>query len=476
MNETGMVKLIHSAAFDDTVDVGMRMVEDPAILTKSASTVFDCEYDELAPDKDHVGVHVVALGDFEHFGANRNADGFPKKACVDFHDTFVKSGNLYRHHRNKDASKRLGQIVKSAYNDTMGRIELFVHAHKEKARDELEKLARDGDLPFSMACKVAFDRCSRCGTLRRSSRDPNQCDHVANELGKVADDGTVTCTQNDRPKFFDISAVTRPADRIAWHLKIASGEIADSVKLAEAAGIWVPDHVAIESADSLQKLAYLKQAAELEEVYARLSGQVASKTPVERYVWELRKAAAADVDTEALDQLRSYEPKDVFLKLAKHGIILDVTSFFKYAMGPDYSEVEPYMDGVQGATRRIYSRLLKESECQEVCNNGTFDVDSRSYRSLTVLDEPVHKIASAISFTGTSVDQRIIDNTINEFKYEIEVDKLTKIGSNCSQTIELLAEKYAAYKLSAIKAIAELNNDTDTDALIALAVAQNVIN
>jgi hypothetical protein len=125
-----MIKMFHSSSFQDNVDVSMRIVEDPKSMTKSASTIFGCDYSELMPDKDHVGIHVVALGDAEHFGSNRNGDLFPKAACVKYHDTFVKHGHVYRHHKNKDPrTQGLGNIKMSAYNAPQGRIELFIHAN-----------------------------------------------------------------------------------------------------------------------------------------------------------------------------------------------------------------------------------------------------------------------------------------------------------------------------------------------------------
>jgi len=468
MDNTGMVKLIYSSTFDTTVDVGMRLVEDPSLLTKSASTIFDCDYNELVPDKDHLGIHLVALGDFEHYGSNRNGDGFPKKACIAYHHTFVKNANLYRHHRNKDPEKRLGQVVKSAYNAPMGRIELFVHAHKDKAADELQKLATDGDIPFSMACKVAFDRCSRCGALRRSSKDPNQCDHVRFELGKVADDGTVTCTHNDEPNWFDISFVTRPADRIAWHLKAASGEVIDSVKLAEAEGIWVPDHLAIVSPDATAKRGYLDKMAAMEELYSQLRERRPA-TSRERFFWELRKAAAAQIDDETIQRLRNHEPEDVFRKLAQAGVILDVDSFYKYAMGMDFGEIAPFMDEVRQIVVGVYGRLKKANACQGVCNDRLFDVDTRTLgRGGPDLSEK----AAEFTFIGPQMEQRIIELTINN--HEIALDKNEKIS--CNGTVERLAEKYAAYKLSAVKAILSMHKNTDTDALFAAATAQNLVN
>jgi len=471
-----MIKLIYSSAFDTTVDVGMRLIEDPRQLSKSASTVFDCDYEQIKPDKDHLGIHLVALGDFEHYGINRNGDGFPKAACIKYHDTFVKNGCLYRHHRNKDREARLGQVVKSAYNEPMGRIELFIHAHKEKARDELQKLATDGDIPFSMACKVAFDRCTICNTIRKSSKDPDQCEHVLMNLGKVANDGKVVGTQNDEPNFFDISFVTRPADRIAWHLKAASNEIIDSVKLAEAEDIWVPYHIAIVSAEAQAKLELLKKLAE-EELHfkGRILGW-RGDSPSQRYDWELRKAASTPMDDKLIEELRKYEPKDVFYKLASKGIIMDVRSFFKYAMGLDFGDIAGYMDQVQGRVGDVYTRIVESGRCQEVCNDCLFDVDSSTGNSAV----PVitKKIAEELTLVGPCMEQRVIDTTIKQgeaTEFHMKLDTKHEIESNATLTIDALAEKYAAYKLAAIQAVQSFNKNTDTNALIAIAAAQNLV-
>jgi hypothetical protein len=467
----GMVKLIYSSAFDTTVDVGVRMIEDPRELSKSASTIFGCDYDQLRPDKDHMALHLTALGDFEHYGSNRNGDGFPKKACINYHDTFVKQGNVFRHHRNKDPEKRLGQVVKSAFNGPMARIELFAHVHKDKASDELQKLATDGDIPFSMACKVAFDRCSICSTLRKSAKDPDQCQHVMTSLGKVGEDGKVVCTLNDEPNFFDISFVTRPADRIAWHLKAASGEIIDSVKLAEAEGIWVPDHLAIVSPDAQDKLGYIVKLATFEKYYADVVSGRRPTTSAEHYAWELRKAAMARLDDATISALRKYEPKEVFRKLAAAGIIMDVDTFFKYAMGLDYGEIAQEMDAVRKRVRGVYSRLSKEAKCQVVCNDRLFDVDTmgkgESVSTITT------KVAEDHTMIGTGMEQRIVDTTVTN--RAIALDTNDEIRSNDTLMVDALSEKYAAYKLSAIKAVQAFNKNTDTDALIAIAAVQNMV-
>ena len=217
-----MTKLIYGDSFPELADVGMRLVEDPAQMRKQASTVFGCNYDDVKPDKDHVGIHLVALGDYEHYSANRNGDTFPKAACVKYHHTFVKNAKVHRHHKNRPGDPVLGKIVKSAYNEPMGRIELFIHADKKEAAPELQKFAEDGEVPYSMSCSVKHDRCTICNTVRKNAQDPRQCEHVKNALGKLLDDGRVVATHNDEPNWFEISFVTRPADRIAWSLKAAA--------------------------------------------------------------------------------------------------------------------------------------------------------------------------------------------------------------------------------------------------------------
>jgi hypothetical protein len=468
----GLTKLIYSGVYDTGVDVGWRLIEDPAVMNKSASTVFDCDYGELAPDKDHVGLHLVALGDFEHYGSNRNGDSFPKKACIDYHDTFVKHAHVYRHHRNKDPKKSLGNIVKSAYVGPMGRVELFIHANKEKCADELEKLARDGEIPFSMACRVAFDRCSVCNTTRKSAADDSQCDHVKYSLGKVASDGKVICTHNDEPRFFDISFVGRPADRIAWHLKTASGEFMSSTKMAEEEGIWVPDSVAILSESAMSKLAVVKRLAELEGVFAKLaSTQV--RTYSDLYTWELRKAACGRLDEATIEELRKYEPADVFLALAKQACILDPESFYKYAMGPDYGTIEQHMDVVFDKIARVFTDIVNAGECQAICNESIFDVNPNVPDLPVALRKLAETIGDTHSLSKSAIDNRVIDTTMEEGEIKIALDSSTKIACNTCVTIDVLAEKYAAYKVAALHSI--LSQDLDTDAALTVSAAQNFV-
>lgn len=482
MND-GMVKLIFSSSFDNTVDVGMRIIEDPKQMRKSASTIFGCDYDSVKPDAEHVGIHVVALGDYEHFGLNRNFDGFTKRACVGYHDTFVKNGHVYRHHRNTNPAKSLGYVVKSAYNEPMGRIELIVHAHKEKAHDELEKLAKDGSVPLSMACKIAHDECTVCGTKRKTKEDPNQCDHIRHELGKMSEDGKVVGMLNPEPQFFDISFVTRPADRIAWSLKAASGEVLDSIKLAEYEGVYVPDRLAITSETAMKKLEVMKKLAALETFYAGVVSGVRCTSAHDMYMRELSKAAACKLDDATIETLRCFTPEDVFAKLAAHGIVMDVESFYKFALGPEYHVAEMHMPGIKAALPDVYTRLTKEGACQALCNLELFDANTDMYTTLvgtedTKLAKAVTKVAHDVTFIGSDVERRVIDATLNRINIRMSLDKQAEIYSNSGVVIDTLVEKYAAYKLAAVTDAVTLSRGkaVDTEALFAVAVAQDFIN
>lgn len=470
--DAGMTKLIYSGSLPDNFDLRMEIVEDPAQFVKRASVsggLFD--YEALKAGADHVGVHVLALGDSERYGFNRNGDGFPKVANQAYHDTFVKLGGVYRHHQNKDRSKALGKIAASAYNDDMGRIELFLHVNKQAAAEELEKLAKNGEIPVSMACRVSHDRCSICNNLRKSAKDPNQCEHVKNDLGKVAEDGRVTGTYNDEPRFFDLSFVWRPADRIAWSLKTASDGQMDSIKLAEEAGLYLPEHVALDSDAKMRKLAVAKVLAGYERKYLEL----AASRPVSGHdcrLWELRKSAATSVDDATLEKLREYEPGDVFYVMASHQVVLDPASFLKYALGKAAADIR--VDDVRDRVRGIFSELEKRGELCAIAADSAYDARmpeaySPSPRSLAALERLVEGVAPLASFEIKAANHRTVESTIAGENPSVRGGKENSGG----ELAKYLASRYATYKLAAVCAMQALHKDMD-ECTVALVAAQNL--
>lgn len=183
---------------------------------------------------DEVPVHLIALGAWEAYGANRNGDAFRESALKRYHSTFEKHAYFYRNHKNRDPKRSYGIVKCSVYNPVMRRVELLVALNgSDKAAQrngglvadrEIEKLARGDDLGVSMACRVPYDECSYCGNRAANRAEyctektcaAGGCRDNLGRLVKVGNDFHHLFVHNDHPTFFDISHVFRPADRIAY--------------------------------------------------------------------------------------------------------------------------------------------------------------------------------------------------------------------------------------------------------------------
>jgi hypothetical protein len=183
-----------------------------------------------------VPVFSIALGSYEVFGTNRNHDAFGKKACRDYHDTFVKIGRWFRDHNNKPTSPFYGRHVASTFNEKLGRVEVLTGLFSTKAAAEAvcEKFGRIADLELdalesnrpiatSMSCRIDVDVCSSCGNEAKSPKhycDETTCKHggCKKNLGRLSEDGHLLHVDNPRPQWFDLSNITnlKQADRIAY--------------------------------------------------------------------------------------------------------------------------------------------------------------------------------------------------------------------------------------------------------------------
>lgn len=471
-----MIKLIYSDSLDPGIGAGAFLMTGNGELKKAASSVFDCPPDLLKAPKGFVPVHLVALGDEEAFGPNRNADGFPKYANEQYHGTFVTHGHVYEHHRNTDPKKSMGSIVKSAHSPAMSRIELFIHANESKAEKHLARMEKEGSIPVSMACKVPNDRCSICNTLRKTAEDPAQCAHVRDHLGEMDNKGKLIFVHNDQPTYFDISFVGRPADRTAYgfHAKMASAGIVSSIKLAEDAGVSFPESLSIESPEAHRRFLILKKMAQFEDYYKKILTKPLIGSEYRFY--ELAKAAFSSLDDSDMDSLRNWGPEVVFPSLQKAACILPVRDFYKYAFGADYGEVAQYMPAVIQTLRNgWYSEL---SSCRGT-DAGLVCEEDRYTKEASVYARPVDrrlmsKIAERLSFTYQGLSDRAITNTLASKRPELV---LIKIGgsTNSMEIISYLCTKYASYKISTLSKVITCPGVNEDEA-IAVAVAQDLVN
>lgn len=344
-------------------------------------------------------------------------------------------------------------------------------------------------------CKVPYDRCSICGAIRKQAGDKDECDHIKYQLGKVAEDGRQIGTYNDEPTWFDISFVGRPADRIAWNLKVASAmpeelSINSSVKQAEVEGYVLPDDLAIESPSAMRKQALMKDLAAMhDQMNAWLFKSASPSTKSERYRFELRKVAGASLPDDVIGDLRAYDPSAAFAAMADAGVVMDVPSFFKYAFGPDYHKVEKYVPEVEKALPGVIDKAVKEASCARFCNETRFDAaeqgDIARQAVSRGLRDRLAKCAAARCFGlddgVTGVLEAIATGSEPVFQAETEktasatVDETGANGVSFNASAKL-AEKYAMYKLAGIDAI--LNGtwgaSLDRDDVVAVFAAQDL--
>lgn len=483
-----MVKLIESSQFADVPDIGARFAEfgSPA-MSKEAETIFGRSYDSLKPTDDrYVGIHLTALGCEEDYGPNRNCDSFPKEACVRYHDTFVKHGHVFSHHHN-DAEKDeiLGAIKASAFNEKMGRVELFIWADKDKAKEGLDTLEKTGECAFSMACRVPWDECSICGAHRKNGSDPNMCEHIRSQLGKVAEDGKVAFMRNVLPDFFDISFVTRPADRIAYSLKVAGAAedgIVTSEVLAKAAGVVEPAW--LEPGLLASKRDIVRLLADQYEAHAR-------NVKAAEFVMPVAKVAGELFDDATIDTLRRMPIKEAMAFLADRGAFMGPEAFCRYAMGPksaEFAEVGPHAAEIG----RLAAQAIKEAAWLgrfDFTAAGDFDIDrfttrpSRRFADVANADVCVKQ--ASFSDEGNVFDLSL--RAVEGRKARAEKTAGARIDASrdfCFNTVDkpvlATALKYAEYKVAALNAAfsgeaqAGASNTNSRETLLALVAAQDL--
>jgi hypothetical protein len=197
----------------------------------------------------------------------------------------------------------VGDVIATSHNANMSRIELLLGLDIGKCPKEIQAVENGEDVPVSMGTAQDYDVCSYCGNKAKTSK--MHCEHIKKFLGHVAGDGTKIYMKNPKPKYFDISLVHKPADRIAYTLrKIAHEQGTDIVgghQLAEAFG-WCP-------AD-FHKLASMRRIATIvKDVPCSIQGTAAPRRLREANKKELVKKA----QIHGIENLLSFLTQNKFL-------------------------------------------------------------------------------------------------------------------------------------------------------------------
>jgi hypothetical protein len=322
----------------------LNIINEAADLKKVAAELKD----ELKVEKtaNQTDVHVIALGAYEGIGQNRNGDLFKEAECLKHYQTFLKSGKkdgagkydgraLNRHHKNKPDDPKYGNIKAAAYNKSMRRIELVIGLDNDKCAEEIQTLTKGGQINVSMAAKVASDICTWCGHEAKDER--GRCEHIPNKIGELNKRGEMCGMDNVSPRWFELSIVGRPADRIGMSLKLASTYAPKMTGdyLRIYGGFIVPetDNLLI-SKTAAQKRELLKKISAMEKRLEAIARNESSEKK-DRYVAsEASKINAAEgLSASVLDELRKYEPAHLLKLLADKGIVFSPEDFIKYLFG-----------------------------------------------------------------------------------------------------------------------------------------------
>lgn len=440
------------------------MQKRAAVLTKELSAV--------RPEKGYTFIHAISMGAQEAYGANRNGDGFNEKSARweafdpkpggptsimldgglgQYHRTFLKHAKVYKDHVNKDPALASGDVVAESYNPEMRRGELLIKVQNDKWAPELEKMANDEDLPFSMSCKVPYDICSAC--LNKAPSRAQYCDHLKNEMGQVKSAGHQIFAFNDRPCFFDFSGVFRPADRIAWGLqKVAStGEMPEefipSTMLAEQWGLRVPNSVLFDSSPRpvQEKIAAMERLAAMEkqiEATGRLFGpEVDAGT------------ASGSLPEGELDKLRGVNWNELMGALAQAKICLPMKDFFRLVLGSKYNSVAGEMDDAQSLLPGIFSKMLNSCDgVEDVTGNPAYD-PATSLMPKAVRDV-IESIKPGMSLGEGPVGRRLHITIIRGGDGPHGFGGLHKLSSarSISKKASYMAKQYATYQLAFVRA------------------------
>lgn len=485
----GMVKIIspHGWDFDGPVVAPIKISSrglignDRSDFVKRASHAFLDVLDNIKAAKDEEPVHVLSHGATEAYGPNRNGDGFKEATCREYHSTFEKFARWYRNHKNKDPQTSYGIIKKSAYNETMRRVELLAFLNKEKsaaerngglvADKEMEKLARGEDIAVSMACRVPYDTCSWCGNQARTRDDyckeasckAGGCKDNLTRLVKVGNDVHQLHVDNPRPTWFDMSNVFRPADRIAYanradYLTKAASDGWDGIygvcsnKVATDLGISAPLAVMMLDdsyrADFLDVDLQVKLAAGLD----RLERQQLSNPTNELYKLAFDDRLQGKVDHAMLGEPGTQKCAEALAALAAEKIILPLREFARLTKKAEL--IAPATVALSG----VYGRMISDGSLERRLRNNPFALATKT--ASAQLRRWVLQLREGLSLEKAAVDRRCQLASIRSYRMPVlETGIWSEKSASDKYEAEELARAYALYKVAALQRIAAFDDE-----------------
>ena len=477
------------------------------IKTAASSSITREMLERYRPDKDHFACHIIALGDYETYGCNRNADSFPKQANIKFHKTFETNAKLYREH-DSNPDHAIGEIKCSMYNPDMRRTELIVWGDKKKASYEWDKIKDGKMLTGSMGCYVKHDRDNLSGKLCKNPSEYEPwmkmaaCKFITtwNVDGVEKTFNKVACVHNDEPRFVDYSFVEFPADRIAETLEYIDGEYSKvasmnkyaecvpSALLPESQLLFVPG---MEFEDDIKCALFHNLVDAEKEFGSRIESSIINGKnqldPIDDLLLNSWKSNEdiRDAEYKALLALR---PSTLLHELSKRGILLPFEPFLKlFERKTDEECKSPviiYAKNVLLPNAFSYIQQERIPIGNETLFDEGSEFDSRCDLANT---KPVQDILNSLMpnfsiMESPFVNRRIIisisKNRGDSFKEPMikMANSVIKSSENISQKDIDIANRYIAnycnYKIATLKSLINIYS-VDKDLAKVLAIGQN---
>lgn len=475
-----LTKLIYSDANEALVEAaykqGQQMLNivncDNGVKQASSNLVSKALLEEYRPTDDHTAcIHLIAMGDAETYGFNRNGDAFPSKSLEKYASTFVTNGNVFREHNNKDPKKRLGVVKWAGYDPSpegMHRVELIIHLDKDKAEEEYEMAKQGSALNFSMSCRVPNDRCSCCGN--EAKRTCDYCDCLKYNMGRWQEkSASYAFAYNDNPTFFDISIVKHPADRIARHLEYTFKKSASEVGTVSGAMLAEMEGVNLADFD-LDELCMMRKLADAEKYIESIDQATDDRSYAcqSAYPFSMMEKFSKD----ELDIATSSAAGTLFNQMAKRSCVMSFPAFCQYVLNdvnaPDSPLVKKaaiVLPGIFGSMLDGMMGVCPLTDHFKASSNFMCDRDGKKDDIQDLMD----KVEDKFSTEPEKSTQRIVRITIMCGSNDSDLEGKLKKNASCavpdSECVKL-ASLYAQYQTRALCDIEEITGKQVSQNLI----------